>query len=34
MNFNAKEVKDRCVKWIREWFEENGDRCKAVIGIS
>lgn len=34
MSFNAKEVKDRCVKWIREWFKENGDRCKAVIGIS
>ena len=32
--FNAKRTKDRIVKWIREWFEENGNDCKAVIGIS
>ena len=32
--FNAKETKDRCVKWIREWFETNGKGCNAVIGIS
>ena len=34
MSFNAKEVKDKCVEWIREWFKENGNQCKAVIGIS
>lgn len=33
-NFNAKRVKDECVKWIRDWFKENGDGCKAVVGIS
>ena len=34
MSFNAKEIKDKCVEWIREWFKENGNQCKAVIGIS
>lgn len=33
-SFNATEVKDRIVAWIREWFEENGNGCNAVIGIS
>ncbi|MBR1522747.1 MAG: NAD(+) synthase [Bacteroidales bacterium] len=33
-NFNAKEVKDRVVEWIREWFRQNGNGCNAVIGIS
>ena len=33
-NFNAVEVKDRIVVWIREWFEQNGKGCNAVIGIS
>lgn len=33
-NFNAVEHKDRIVQWIREWFEENGKGCWAVIGIS
>lgn len=32
--FNAKEVKDQVVQWIREWFDENGKGCNAVIGIS
>ena len=32
--FDAKNTKDRIVLWIKEWFEENGDGCKAVIGIS
>lgn len=32
--FNAKKVKDDLVQWIREWFEENGPECNAVIGIS
>ena len=32
--FNAEIVKDKCVKWIREFFEENGPGCNAVIGIS
>lgn len=33
-NFNAKEVKDNIVKWISDWFEQNGKGCNAVIGIS
>ncbi len=33
-NFNAIEVKDRIVAWVREWFEQNGKGCNAVIGIS
>ncbi len=32
--FNAAEMKDRCVQWIRDWFEENGKGCNAVVGIS
>jgi len=32
--FNAKKVKDDIVKWIRDWFKENGPGCNAVIGIS
>lgn len=32
--FDAKEVKDRIVTWIRDWFEENGKNCVAVVGIS
>lgn len=33
-NFNTVEVKDRIIAWIREWFEQNGNGCNAVIGIS
>ena len=32
--FNAVKVKNDCVKWIKNWFEENGKDCCAVIGIS
>jgi len=32
--FNAKEVKGLAVQWIRDWFEENGPGCNAVLGIS
>ena len=32
--FNAKKVKNECVQWIRDFFEENGKGCNAVIGIS
>ena len=34
MEFDAKKTKDRCVKWIRRFFEKNGPGCNAVIGIS
>lgn len=32
--FDAKKVKDECVKWIRDFFENNGKDCNAVVGIS
>lgn len=32
--FNALEVKDKCVGWIRDWFEKNGNGCNAIVGIS
>lgn len=33
-NFNRKEVTERLIKWIREWFEQNGKDCRAVVAIS
>lgn len=33
-NFNAVEVKDKCVQWIRDFFDKNGKDCNAVVGIS
>ena len=32
--FNAEKVKNECVEWIKEFFEENGKGCNAVVGIS
>ena len=32
--FDAVKTKDACVQWIRDWFEENGKGCNAVLGIS
>ena len=32
--FDADKVKDQCVQWIRDFFEDNGKGCNAVIGIS
>lgn len=34
MSFDALKVKNDIVKWIKEWFEKNGNGCNAVIGIS
>lgn len=34
MEFDAKKVKDELVLWIKNWFKENGDGCKGVLGIS
>lgn len=33
-NFDAKYVKNQIVNWIKNWFEENGKGCNAVIGLS
>ena len=32
--FDVKTVTENCVKWIRDFFEQNGPGCNAVIGIS
>ena len=32
--FDAVKAKNECVQWIRDWFDENGNDCNAVIGIS
>ena len=34
MSFDALKVKNDLVRWIRDWFEENGKGCNAVVGIS
>ena len=32
--FDAVKVKNECVEWIKNFFEENGKGCNAVVGIS
>ncbi len=32
--FNANEEIERIVAWIQDWFENNGPKANAVIGIS
>lgn len=32
--FQAEKVKNDCVQWIRDFFEQNGKGCNAVVGIS
>ena len=32
--FDAVKVKNEFVEWIRNFFEENGKGCNAVVGIS
>lgn len=34
LDFNSHIAAEMCVEWIRDWFENNGNGCKAVIGIS
>lgn len=34
MKFNSKATKGKLITWIRNWFEENGKGCNAIIGIS
>lgn len=31
---NPKETKNEIVQWIRNYFEQNGKDCSAVVGIS
>ena len=32
--FDAKKVKNEIVEWIRDWFEQNGRDCNAIVGVS
>ena len=32
--FDALRIKNECVQWIRDFFENNGKGCNAVVGIS
>ena len=32
--FDAEKVKNDIVKWIREWFENNGPGCNGVVAVS
>ena len=32
--FDVRKTLVEVVQWIRDWFEENGNGCNAVIGIS
>ena len=34
MAFNVEKVTSDLVKWLNDWFLENGPGCNAVIGIS
>jgi NAD+ synthase len=34
MEFNAKKVLEDITLWIKNWFDENGKNCNAVLGIS
>ncbi len=33
-SFNPEKAANKCIEWIRRWFEENGSGCSAVLGIS
>jgi NAD+ synthase len=33
-NFDVKTVTENAVQWIKDWFEQNGKGCNAVVGIS
>lgn len=31
---DAHTLKNNIIEWIRDWFDENGEGCNAIIGIS
>ncbi len=33
-SFDVEKTKNDCVQWIRDFFEQNGPGCNAVVGIS
>ena len=32
--FDAKDATEKCIKWIQDFFKDNGPTCNAVLGIS
>ena len=32
--FDVEKVTGDCIQWIKDWFNENGKTCNAIIGIS
>lgn len=34
LNMDYKALKEECVAWIKEWFDQNGKGCRAVLGMS
>lgn len=32
--FDVEQVTKDCIQWIRNWFENNGPGCNAVLGLS
>ncbi len=32
--FDPDQTKERCIRWIQDFFENNGKGCNAVVGIS
>lgn len=33
-NFDTKKVTEELTIWLRNWFDENGKNCNAIVGIS
>ena len=33
-SFDAKHAAEQCINWIKDWFEQNGKGCNAVLGVS
>lgn len=31
---DVKNITEKCILWIRDWFDKNGKGCNAVIGMS
>lgn len=31
---NTKKIKESCISWIQDFFDENGKGCNAIVGIS
>lgn len=33
-NFDVEKNVQNCIQWIKDWFEQNGPGCNAIIGLS